>query len=166
MVLLVPCLSEKRPRRFCCWRFMSVQCASVSQCLYWQWMMSAISVGRDTSSPEQSSASLQHCGRTWELHCSCRFIKIKTNAGTRDIFSRGYKQLYTTSVHSFHNDWQESQNLCGWETIVLGCEGEKQRSVVTEEVFLIDSVFQTQQLTWDQRHLLHLPLPLKHTTHE
>lgn len=33
---------------------------------------------------------------------------------------------------------------------VLGHEGVQQRGVLLREVFLLDSVLQTQQLTWDQ----------------
>lgn len=42
-----------------------------------------------------------------------------------------------------------------------GGEGVQQRGLVLEEVFLLDGVFQTQQLTWDQRHFFHLPFSLK-----
>lgn len=47
---------------------------------------------------------------------------------------------------------------------LLGYEGVKQWDVVQGEVVLLDSMFQTQQLTWDQRHLFHFPFSLKHRT--
>lgn len=34
--------------------------------------------------------------------------------------------------------------------IVLGYEGVKQRGMVLGEVILLDGMFQTQQLTWEQ----------------
>ena len=46
--------------------------------------------------------------------------------------------------------------------ILLWYEGVKQRGVMLWEVFLLDGMLQTQQLTWDQWHLFQLPLPLKH----
>lgn len=49
-----------------------------------------------------------------------------------------------------------------WVTLILlGHQGVKQRGVVLGEVLLLDSVLQTQKLTWAQRNSLYLPLALK-----
>lgn len=45
--------------------------------------------------------------------------------------------------------------------ILLGQEGIKQRGVVLFEIVLLNCVFQTEQLTGNQQHLLHFIFPLK-----
>lgn len=47
--------------------------------------------------------------------------------------------------------------------VLPGQDGVEQGGVMLEEVFLLDGVFQTQELAREQGHLLHLPLSLQHT---
>lgn len=103
-------------------RLMSVQCVSVSQCCYWQWLISA---GRCTSSPEQSSASLRQNCTTWVLHCSCRYSQKKQQQKNR------FLQTVVVNANALFRVFAEvSQNL--WKdhpTLIWRCEAARRDAV-------------------------------------